>query len=187
MSKDEQNLIAKAKKGNRKAFGELVELYMKPAYYGALTLVRNHEDALDLSQEAFLRAFRAIKSFRTGAKFYPWFHTILRNVCLTHLRKSGRRTDSVSMSDEQGDWEFPDEQPLVSEELEQRELEDRIWLALKSLKAMDREIILLKDFENMTYAEIAETLEIPIGTVMSRLYNARSRLREEMRPYLNSE
>jgi len=183
----EMQLIEQARKGNRKAFGKLVEQHMQSAYYAALTFVRNHDDALELSQDAFLRAFRNMKKFRPGAKFYPWFHKILRNLCLTHLRRKTRKPDSVPITSEEGDWDFPDQAPTASERLEREELEEKVWDALEDLSPIDREILLLRDYEEKSYAEIAEALDVPLGTVMSRLFNARSRLRKKMQPYLNEE
>lgn len=189
LAQQENLWIEESRNGNRQAFGRLVQLYMKTAYYSALSLVKNPDDALDLSQDAFLRAFRAMKRFKPGAKFYPWFHRILRNVCLTHLTKRGKRLDSVPLTQEDSEeWEFPDTKGIdPSEQLQERDLEQRIWDALQTLGPNDCEIIVLKDYKDFSYAEIAEDLDIPIGTVMSRLYNARSRLREKIQPFLESD
>lgn len=176
--------VERARLGDQEAFGKLVKLHMKAAYYAALNLVRNHDDALELSQEAFLRAFRAMSKFRPGFPFYPWLHRILRNLCLTHLRRATRHPDSIPINNEEGEWEFPDSAPDASEQLEQVELEERVWAALGQLAPADREILILRDLQETSYADIAQALDIPLGTVMSRLYNARTRLREKMQFYL---
>ncbi len=180
--------VEAARKGSKTAFEQLVVIHMKTAYHAALGIVGNVDDALELSQDAFLRAFRAMGNFKPEAKFYPWFHRILRNVCFTHLKKSKRRVDSVPMvDDEENEWDFPADQPDPSENLERKELEEQVWEALQCLAPQDREILLLKDFKDQSYNEIAEALDIPIGTVMSRLFNARTRLRKKMSQYLNNE
>jgi len=179
--------IEKARLGNQEAFGKLVKVHMKAAYYSALNLVRNHDDALELSQEAFLRAFKNMSTFRQGSRFYPWLYKILRNLCLTHLRRKVRHPDSISLSDEEGDWDFPADTPDASEQMEQTEMEERIWAALGEMSPAEREILILRDLQETSYAEISDVLGIPMGTVMSRLFNARSRLREIMKPYLQGD
>ena len=173
-----------ARKGDREAFGKIVERHMKSAYYTALAIVRSPEDAMELSQDAFLRAFCAMNRFEKGASFYPWFHRILRNVCFTHLKKRKRRLDNVPIDREAGEWEFPSKEMNPSEIIEREELEQQVWLKLGQLGEADREILFLKEFKGLSYADIADALEIPLGTVMSRLYNARKRLREKMAEYL---
>lgn len=169
--------------GNRMAYGFLVERYKKRAYYSALGIVRSHEAALDLSQDAFVRAFRAIKGFDPTKKFFTWYYQILRNLCLNFLRDQKRHAKSFSEVAEIS--HLPDERQDASGLAEQNELKKALWEAMDDLKANEREIIVLKDFQDMAYKDIADLLDIPIGTVMSRLFNARKALKAKLeRTYL---
>lgn len=176
-SRDEREIVRRIQAGDHQAFGELVTKYMKRAYYGALGLTGSHEDALELSQEAFARAFRARESIDPDRPFYTWYYQILRRLCFNLGRdESGRRQKLQA----QGSW-------LVSEEEQRQEggpeaallrsqLQQRARLAIESLPANEREIIVLRELQDNSYQEIAELLDIPVGTVMSRLYSARKRL-----------
>jgi len=174
---EDQQIIADCQMGKSDRYRLLVEKYKTRAYYAALMYSGNQDDALDLSQEAFYRAFKAIKSFELGKNFYTWLYQILRNLCINHYKRIRKR--NIVFSDFQtarhyvdffSDIKDPDE---IFEETERREL---IWKALKKLKASEREIILLKEFNDLSYREISEVLAIPIGSVMSRLFYARKRL-----------
>jgi RNA polymerase sigma-70 factor (ECF subfamily) len=180
-------LIARCQAGDKQAFGVLVEKYMQRAYYTALGLVGTHDDALDLSQEAFIRAYRSIAKFNSSVgEFFTWYYKILRNLCFNFLRDRARHARTFSEVD--GPVlrlsEIPDEEHDVSVIAERDELKQMLWKAISSLREQDREIIILKDFQDMSYKEIAEVLDCPIGTVMSRLFNARKQLREKMEGYL---
>jgi len=161
----EQTWIERSISGDRQAFGELVKIYMRRAYFVALGIVGNHEDASDLSQDAFLRAFRAMKTFRHGADFYPWFHRILRNVCLTHLRKKNRKPDSVPLAGEDFEWQVPGDEETPDDRVERIEMEAHVWQILRGLPSSDKEIIILRDINDLSYAEIAEALGICANTV----------------------
>lgn len=163
--------IQNCRRGHRFAFEPLVRRYGPRAYGFALGMVKDREDARDLSQEAFLRAFRAIDRFDDKRPFYPWFLTILRNLCVSHLR---RRRSTVAFDD------IPLRLQSSSSNGLSMELRLCVQQALAALDESDREIILLKDFQDLTYAEISEVLNIPRGTVQSRLYYARRRLRDRL-------
>jgi len=176
---EERTCIERCQKGDREAFGPIVLAYRRSAYFTALGLVGNREEAYDLSQEAFVRAFRSIGQFDVTRKFAPWFFRILRNLCSTALsRRSARQIGSLDeMRD--GGREFPAGEAFRADLLAERNEEaERVWRALGRLDAAGREIIVLKDLQEHRYREVAEILDIPIGTVMSRLYNARQKLRE---------
>ncbi len=171
--------IEQCQRGDREAFGPIVLAYRRQAYFTALGLMGNREEAYDLSQEAFIRAFRAIRQFDLSRKFAPWFFRILRNLCATALsRRSARRSESLEELRERGrDFDAGDKfrADLLAERNEEIE---RVWKALGELDDKSREIIVLKDLQSHRYKEIAEILDIPIGTVMSRLFNARQKLKE---------
>jgi RNA polymerase sigma-70 factor (ECF subfamily) len=173
---DERAWIERCQRGDRAAFEPLVQRYMRRAATFALGWAGNHEDALDLSQEAFARAFRSIRRFDPERPFYPWFHRILRNLCINHI---GRARHSREMQMEEGMTVCAGD-PSPAERAERAELNRQVRAAIERLQPQDREIIILREFQDQSYAEIAEILQIPKGTVMSRLHNARRRLRAEI-------
>jgi RNA polymerase sigma-70 factor (ECF subfamily) len=179
---EERAAIERCKNGDREAFGVIVQKYMKPAYYVALGYVGKPDDALDLSQDAFVNAFRHIKRFDTSKNFFPWFYSILKNLCMNHLtRVQRRREDSIDqMVEEEGQARIPVRTVNPEQAAVRRDLEARIGRALLRLRPKEREIIILQHFQDYSYQEIADLLGIPIGTVMSRLYSARRSLRGEL-------
>lgn len=171
--------------GNRQAYGFLVERYKERAYYSALGILGSREAALDISQDAFVRAFRAMKRFEPGKKFFTWYYQILRNLCLNFIRDKKRHARSFSEMDEHEISIIADSDQDASDLAEHNELKRALWQALDELKPKEKEIIVLKDFQDLSYKEIAEMLDIPIGTVMSRLFNARKALKAKIeRTYL---
>ncbi len=185
---EEIRLISGAKHGDERCFERLVERYMGPAIHVALGYVKNRDDAADLAQEAFYKVFRTLDRFRDGEPFAPWFFKILRNSCLTFLeRRKSRRAWSIHGDRDQGegDYELRDESALCPREhAEMAEIERAFWDALETLSQNHREIILLRHVQDLDYAQIAEVLEIPIGTVMSRLFHARQKLRAVLEPFM---
>ncbi|MFH1279329.1 MAG: sigma-70 family RNA polymerase sigma factor [Candidatus Eisenbacteria bacterium] len=179
--RDEQEWIARCRAGDRDAFAPIVEAYKRRAYFTALGLVGDREEAYDLSQEAFVRAFRAIRRFDNSREFAPWFFRILRNLCASSLsRRSARKTDSLDEMQE-GGRDFPAGDRYRPDLLAERdETVERVWRGLASLDRKSREVIVLKDLQDYRYREIAEILEIPIGTVMSRLFHARQKLKTKL-------
>jgi RNA polymerase sigma-70 factor (ECF subfamily) len=154
---------------------------MKDAYFIALGLVGNREDALDLSQEAFIRAYNNIESFNSKRNFFPWFYQILRNLCFSHLRKRKRERArfTFDLDSERQTFE-PETQEHFSPELvaERNETKDRLWKAISKLEPKHREVIILRHFQDLSYEEISKVLLCNKGTVTSRLYYARKRLKE---------
>lgn len=179
----ETELLLEARNGNKEAYGKIVKIYMKRAYYAALSLVGSHEDALDISQEAFIRAYHSIKKFEPDKKFYTWYYRILKNLCLNHLRNQYRHAQNFS--EIYGLLEnIKDEQQDTQDMIEKNENRKIVWEAIWKLTPEDREIITARDIANASYDELAEMLQVPLGTVMSRLYHARKRLKkiiEELR------
>jgi len=152
--------------------------YRSRAFYTACSLVRNREEALELVHDAFIRAYRAWDRFDTKREFYPWFHRILRNLCLNHLRSRKRNParESLENLEEQG-VRPPSRDPSPLLVADQEERHKRLWEAIMELDENDREIILLREFHGLSYKAIAESIECPVGTVMSRLHSARKKLR----------
>lgn len=172
--------IKLCQKGSRQDFEPIVERYMKQSYSIALGLVGNHEDALDISQEAFVRAYKNIGRLNNPSKFFPWFYQILKNLCFTHLKSKRIRqasslcnpdgSDNILPAD--GDWFSPDTI------LERTETKDQVWKAISKLSAKHREVIVLRHFENLSYDQISDALFCSKGSVMSRLYHARKKLKK---------
>lgn len=178
---DEVRIVSSAKRGDSRSFEELVGRYMGRAIHVAMGYVRNRDDAADLAQETFLRVHRAFDTFRDGEPFAPWFFRILRNVCLNHLeRHRKRRAVSLDARRDEDDrpWEVADPAALAPVDRAQlNEAQQAFWRALEELSDAHREIVLLRHVQDLEYAEIAQVLDIPVGTVMSRLFHARRRLR----------
>jgi RNA polymerase sigma-70 factor, ECF subfamily len=176
---DERGLIERLKRGEKEAFGPLVERYKKKAYCIALGYVRNADDALELSQVAFIKAYRSIRHFDNSKSFFPWFYSILRNTCLNHLNaRKMRKEDGLEDLPEGSQQQVFVDEDNPEESFRHAELRRIMAEAIMKLKPRDREIILMQHFHELPYAAIAEALNIPIGTVMSRLYNARTALRK---------
>lgn len=171
----ERELVLQIKQGDARAFGQLVQLNSRRAYRTAYHLVGNGEDAADLCQEAFLRAFQSMERFDEERLFYPWLYRILRNLCLNFLKRKKRQLGALASPEiVERSLPGPDEQVLKDEEA----LE--LHRALEELSESHRSILVMKHFDSLSYAEMAEILDIPIGTVMSRLYHARKNLAERL-------
>ncbi len=172
----EKELLVVAQKGDKEAYGVIVKRYMHSAYYVALGLVHNQQDALDVSQDAFIKAYRKIKMFDTSMPFFPWFYRLLRNLCIDHL-KHKNRTRAIPLENVH----------ILAEEKEDRELKETLWKGIEKLPFEQREIVILRYFQQLSYAEIAELLGKPLGTVMSSLFYAKKKLRELIGKYLGLE
>jgi len=181
--------------GSKEDFEAFVRQHMKQAYAIALGLVGNREDALELSQEAFFRAYQHYDQLSAKGKFFAWFYQILRNLCFSHLRKRKvRRAHQLQMEDgglRIGDTESDPQSATRNSQsgdggdhfdpeliAERNESKDRIWRALGRLDEKHREVIMLRHFQNLSYEEMAALLFCNRGTVTSRLYYARQRLKE---------
>jgi RNA polymerase sigma-70 factor, ECF subfamily len=179
-------LMGRVRGGEDEAFDELVRRLRDRAFHVARALVGSREDAMELTQEAFLKVYRARATYREGDPFLPWFHRILRNTCYSFLRKTGRlKKRSLSgggpgRDEDEADWELADDAPAPDAGLLADERARAFWRAFRRLSGRDREILGLRHFDEMAYKEIARALEIPEGTVMSRLFHARRRLRDEL-------
>jgi RNA polymerase sigma-70 factor, ECF subfamily len=165
---DDAEAIKRCQHGDREAFRHLVERYQKRAVGHALAILLNRDDAEDAVQEAFIDAFKAIGTFDTSRTFYQWFYVLLRNRCykMTARRRPMDNIDNAVILAPQ---------PGVANET-RLELEK----ALQSLTSEEREIVWLKYFSGLSYDELAVHLQIPRGTVMSRLFNARQRLKSKL-------
>ena len=181
---EDREIIERVLGGDNNAFGLLVEKYQTKVYNLALRMSGNEDDAFDLSQEAFLRAWRSLSSFQFESAFSTWLFRLSSNICLDFLRAQKRRA-SVSLTltneeDEEIQLDVPD--PGKTPEEAALAAEDRVLLeaALNSLPADQRQIITLRAIDDLSYTEIAEILQIQEGTVKSRLSRARTALRNKL-------
>lgn len=174
----ERDLILRAQAGDTEAFGELVKRYMRRAYFAALGLVGSREDALDLSQESFARAFRARQRIDPDRPYYTWHYQILRRLCFNFIRDRKSRRDKLKAAQgwlsDNASWRAACNDPQA--QAQRKRTRQQVQAAIGRLGRNDREVLVLKEFEGLKYREIAELLGIPIGTVMSRLYAARQHL-----------
>jgi RNA polymerase sigma-70 factor (ECF subfamily) len=187
VASDDQALVERCRSGDLAAFEPLVEKYRERVWRLAYHYVRDREEAWDVAQEAFIRAWQALPSFRGQSAFYTWLFRIVVNVATDRARSRaarGRAFGTEAVPEE--DWErvLIDPARGPDESAARAEQRDRVRRALDALPEHHRAIIMLSDLEGLSYREIAEVLGIPMGTVMSRLHNARKRLRRVLGPLL---
>jgi RNA polymerase sigma-70 factor (ECF subfamily) len=178
----ESGLLEQARRGNLFAFEEIVRRYQRRVYATAYRIVRRHEVADDVAQEAFIRAHRNLDRFDSRRPFGPWICRIAANLAVNHVRSPQAREDALP----DGHAETPSAAPGPLQgvlDAEARALLDR---ALGELPAEQRAVFCLRVFEELCFREIAESLGIEMGTVMSRLSRAREKLREALTPYLSA-
>jgi RNA polymerase sigma-70 factor (ECF subfamily) len=187
---DDAALVERCRAGDVAAFEPLVAKYRQRVWRLAYNVLRDREEAWDVAQEAFIRAYQALPSFRGQSAFYTWLYRIVMNVAADRGRSrgaQGRAFGTERVPEE--DWERVLPDPEAGETApdavaDRREQRRKIMQALDTLSEDHRKIVMLSDLEGLSYREIADTLEIPMGTVMSRLHNARKRLRDALRPLL---
>jgi len=173
---DEKSVIEKIKKGDIDSYSILINEYQNNIYSLCLSIVKNVDDALDLTQEAFLIAYENIKNFKQEAKFSTWVYRIAYNLCVNFIKRKG---EIFSLENEDvTNVEIEDKTSSIWEEIEKDERIKMISEGLKRIKDSDRLIIELKDIKGLTYEEISIILSIPMGTVKSKLYRARENLKK---------
>lgn len=180
MDPSEADLLAKARGGNLFAFEEIVKRYQRRVYGAALRIVRRHEVADDVAQEAFIRAHAALHTFDLARPFGPWICRIAANLAINHVRSRQAREETLP----DAHLETAAKAPGPLEGLLDGEAREVLQNALGGLPAEQRAVFTLRVFEDLSYREIADALDINVGTVMSRLSRARERLREELASYL---
>jgi len=187
LSPDDSELIERCRAGDLSAFEPLVEKYRQRVWRLAYQILRDREEAWDVAQEAFVRAYQSLPGFRGQSAFYTWMFRIVVNLATDRQRQRGARARALGGEPvPEEEWERSVADPTadpagLAARAEQRE---KIRQALDSLPLNYRTIIMLSDVEGLTYREIAQVLRIPMGTVMSRLHNARKRLRGLLGPLL---
>lgn len=173
---DEKNIIEKIKKGDLESYSLLINEYQNDIYSLCLSIVKNVDDAMDMTQEAFLIAFENIKNFKGEAKFSTWLYKIAYNLCINYMKRKG---ELLILDDEDlFNVEIEDKTSSIWEKIEKDERVKLVKEGLGRIKDDDRLIIELKDIKGLSYEEISMILSCPMGTVKSRLYRARENLKK---------
>ena len=188
---NDEKLVRSAQRGDMDAFEELVARHRDKIYARAFSMMRSEDEALDVSQEAWVKGWQRLKQFQGESSFVTWMTRIVINLCLDQLRKQKRqKAESIEqLADDSGGVER--QMPVVTtnptEGLERRELRARIDRALTQLSYEHRTVLILHEFEELEYKEIAKRMQCSIGTVMSRLFYARRRMANLMAAYRREE
>jgi RNA polymerase sigma factor (sigma-70 family) len=186
---DEAKLVARARQGDLAAYDELVQRYQQRIYATVYHMTSNHEDANDLAQDAFIKAFQALKSFKGGSSFYTWVYRIAVNKTINFLKQRKNRSH-LSLNDLDFNAEHdPDLVALISDKTPRRdanltELQEKLNEAMQRLSEQHRLVVTLHDVQGLSHDEIAKIMECNIGTVRSRLFYARQQLQGYLSDYL---
>ena len=193
MATDDLTLVKRVRGGDQRAFKLLVERYQRKVYAVALGMLKDKEEAMDVSQEAFVKVYKYLDHFKGDASFYTWLYRITVNICIDIIRKrAGAGGEAV---------EFDETLPMDVSEANigalgsrlgtnpqksalRRELAEKIQEALAAVPEKHRAILLLREIEGMSYEDLSRTLDIPKGTVMSRLFHARAKVQKILSQYL---
>ncbi len=177
----EKILIKKCIKGDIDAFEELIESHQKRAYNIALRILKNPDDAMDISQEAFIKIFKSIKSFKFQSSFSTWLYRVVSNTCIDYLRKNKNEVYSIDnpIKTEEGSIkrQFEDEGNTTEELFNKKMTKELIYKSIGKLDNQYRIIIILRDIEGFSYKEISDILDCSLGTVKSRISRARNSLK----------
>ncbi len=188
-------LVRRCQEDDETAFGELVERYQRKVFTIALSMVKNPEDAMDIAQDAFIKVHRYIGNFQGSSSFYTWLYRIVVNLCIDHLRRAGKRVN-MDFDERIGHPESVEQGSAIlanrldtnpSKMLGRKELAQRIRQAVDELPPYHRAVIIMREIEGMSYAEMAKTMKVSKGTIMSRLHHARQKLQRSLDDYLEGD
>ena len=187
MDNNEKELIALCKNGDKQAFKVLVDRYQKKAFMIAFGVVGNYDDAMDVCQDAFIKAFKAISSFEADSSFFTWFYKIVVNQSIDFQRKEKRHIAGEyieeTIEDDVPDYHIDNYKYNPATEFEKKELQSLLENGLEKLSPEHRAVIVFREVEGLSYKEISDIMETSEGTVMSRLFYARKKLQEFLTPY----
>jgi len=186
--KTDQELVDSVKSGNKAAFDLLVIKYQQRIINLVSRFVRNHSDALDVTQEAFIKAYRALPNFRGDSAFYTWLYRIAVNTAKNHLAQQSRRPSGINADIDEVE-QFEGESALTEiatpERLMQRDqIQSTVVKAIENLPEDLKVAITLREVEGLSYEDIATVMECPIGTVRSRIFRAREAIDNDLRPLI---
>ena len=183
MNKDEElRLVRAAAGGDEAAFEQLVRAHQKFVYNLALKITCSPEDAMDISQDVFIKVYTGLGAFRGDSRLSVWLYRLTYNACMDHIKKNRpANTFSLSGDEENEAHDVPDPQPQPEEEAERRELQREVWSAMDELPQEKREILVMRELQGMSYARIGEVLGLEEGTVKSRISRSRLALAEILR------
>ncbi len=182
MKREDANLVERCLKGDEKAFEELLAKYRSPIYSICYRMVKNHSDAEDLSQDAFIRVFNILDKYNPLYPFSSWLYRVTSNLCIDFIRRRKRGVISldepVSGSDGEMSRQIPSRGVSADRKLENREMMEVLDQAISELPDHYRIIIILRHQEQLTYEEISDNLGVPLGTVKARIHRARNLIRQ---------
>lgn len=193
LATDDLTLVQRVRSGDQRAFKQLVERYQRKVYAVAFGMLKDREEARDVTQEAFVKVYKYLDHFKGDASFYTWLYRITANVCIDVMRRKGTaKGDHVEFDETQAQDTSEANLGALGSKLGtnpqksvlRRELAEKIQEALQQVPEKHREILLLREVEGMSYEDLARTLEIPKGTVMSRLFHARLKVQKLLNEYL---
>jgi RNA polymerase sigma-70 factor, ECF subfamily len=189
---EDRKLVRTAQKGDQAAFRTLVEKYQRRVYQLALGMTKDPDDAMDISQETFVRVHRYLPSFKGDSSFFTWTYRIAMNLCLDAQRRKGRSERVDLTQGDEAEIEAAMDAPSAALAGPQRtalnaELREKMEEALQGLSENHRSILLLRELEGLSYDELAKVLGIRKGTVMSRLFHARLKMQNKLREYLGDD
>ncbi|MFP4249245.1 MAG: sigma-70 family RNA polymerase sigma factor [Armatimonadota bacterium] len=180
-------LVERARQGDRAAFGQLVDEYKDKIYNYVARMLNDPYEAEDVTQEAFLRAYKSLPRFRGASSFHTWLYRIASNLAIDVVRKRKRQDPTFSLDEplesDDGEYEreLPDETGGPEDRTSTRETRVAVRRAIMDLPEKLRDVMILYELQGETYEDIADILDVPLGTVKSRLFNARNRLKDSLR------
>lgn len=185
-------LVSRALEGDLPAFEDLVARYQSKIIGFSARMLNDHDEAEDVAQEVFIKAYRSLDSFRGDASFSTWIYRIATNLCIDRMRAKKRRPqqaysldEPMDKEEEKGGREIADYSAEPTREVERDELRQRVREVMAEMPEKMRSILIMCDMQGMAYDDIARVLDCPIGTVKSRLFHARADLGRRLRPYIS--
>ncbi|MCL2778341.1 MAG: sigma-70 family RNA polymerase sigma factor [Polyangiaceae bacterium] len=194
-AEEDRGLIAKAQQGDKGAFRQLVERHQRRAFALALSLVRDESDARELVQEAFLRVYKSLPTFQGSSSFFTWLYRIITNLSIDLIRKPGRQLPDL----DETRFELDDSQEAEfsfvghidgadpADVMRRREIANRLMAAMDELPPYHRSVIVMREVEGLSYEEMASTMGVSKGTIMSRLFHARRKLQQALADYYEEQ
>lgn len=184
---DEKELIKRILKGETDEFSYFIKEYQNEIFNLCFSIVKNRDDALDLTQEAFLLAFKNLKNFKGRSAFSTWIYRIAYNLSINFVKKRGEILNIIDRDEEEAEFQIEDTKSSIWEEIEKEERIRLINEGLNRLETFDRLIIELREVNNLSYEELSQILSLPIGTIKSRLFRAREKLKREIEKILKEK